>query len=146
MKKIYYLLFAVILASGSFYTQAQDVTNQNAYETAMEPMGDGKKGINTQASTADTDVVQWQDLHMQAFQNPAYRQVHIEFFLPAPAQVDLKVFDKKGNEIITLLDRTYVEAGEQTVVYDVSLLPSGDYTYLLHSEHGVKTGNIKVAK
>lgn len=62
--------------------------------------------------------------------NPFRRATTIEFRLPRPGTVALRVFDVAGREVSTLLERT-LDAGSHEVVFDGAGLASGVYHYRL---------------
>ena len=48
--------------------------------------------------------------------------------VPGSEHVTLKIYDLHGREVATVVDRQ-LQAGEHTVSFDASLLPSGVYIY-----------------
>jgi hypothetical protein len=71
------------------------------------------------------------DLH-QNFPNPFNPSTVISYSLPVASQAVLKVFDQLGKEVTTLVDEV-IPAGEHTVHFDATGLPSGVYYYRLKS-------------
>ncbi len=69
----------------------------------------------------------------QNFPNPFNPATAIEFQLPNPGKVTLKVYDPLGREVATLVD-SEMENGIHKINFNGSALPSGIYFYKLSSE------------
>ena len=67
----------------------------------------------------------------QNFPNPARSQTEIRFTLPATDQVNLQIFDTRG-ELIRRIEGTF-EAGANAILLDCHALPEGMLTYLLET-------------
>ncbi|MBI3365903.1 MAG: T9SS type A sorting domain-containing protein, partial [Ignavibacteriae bacterium] len=78
---------------------------------------------------------------LQNYPNPFNPVTTIEFTLPEPSRVTLKVFNILGQEVAVLLDDAIMDDGRQLVDFDASRLSSGVYFYQLYAE-GV-SGNSK---
>ncbi len=80
----------------------------------------------------------------QCYPNPFNPTTRIEFDLPEPALVTMKVYDILGREVATVIDRASYAAGAQSVVFDGRNLASGVYFYRIeaHSDrtsfHSIK--------
>jgi hypothetical protein len=72
----------------------------------------------------------------QNYPNPFNPSTTIDFTLPDAAIVTLKVYNMLGQEIATLLDRSEMGEGEQSVVFDASALSSGMYLYRISMQSG----------
>ncbi|MBI1803743.1 MAG: T9SS type A sorting domain-containing protein [Ignavibacteriae bacterium] len=70
----------------------------------------------------------------QNYPNPFNPSTTIQFDLPDPAFVTVKVYNMLGQEVRTLLDHESMEDGEQEVDFDASLLASGVYFYRIVAE------------
>ena len=70
----------------------------------------------------------------QNYPNPFNPVTTIEFTLPDPSRVTIKVFDILGQEVARLLDNTAMDQGHQLVDFDASRLASGVYFYQLYAE------------
>lgn len=68
----------------------------------------------------------------QNYPNPFNPLTTIQFAIPYPAQVVLKIFDISGKEIATLTDET-LQAGEYRYLFDGSELASGVYFYRMEA-------------
>ena len=64
----------------------------------------------------------------QNYPNPFNPSTRIDYQLPASALVIVKVFDILGKEIETLVDE-HQNAGNHSVLFNASNLPSGVYLY-----------------
>ena len=88
-------------------------------------------GFNPILSVKQESVPSQFDVH-QNFPNPFNPSTVISYSLPAASQAVLKVFDQLGKEVTTLVDEV-IPAGEHTVHFDATGLPSGVYYYRLKS-------------
>ncbi len=68
----------------------------------------------------------------QNYPNPFNPSATIQFALPKPSAVTLKIIDMLGREIATLVDEK-LPAGEHKVVFDTRTLTSGVYYYHLQA-------------
>jgi hypothetical protein len=75
----------------------------------------------------------------QNYPNPFNPSTTIEYYIPAPGFVSIRVFDVLGREVTTLVDDEK-GVGRHSVVFNASNLASGVYYYRLHS------GNILAAR
>jgi hypothetical protein len=69
----------------------------------------------------------------QNYPNPFNATTTIQFLLPEPERVTIKVFDLLGRELATLVSAAF-PVGTHQVPWDASSLPSGVYVY--HMEAG----------
>ncbi len=80
----------------------------------------------------------------QCYPNPFNPTTRIEFDLPEPAVVTLKVYDVLGREVATALDQTSYGAGVQSILFNGRNLSSGIYFYRIEARsvrssfHGIK--------
>lgn len=82
----------------------------------------------------------------QNYPNPFNPATRIEFSIPKAEQVSLKVFDILGKHVATLADE-FRNAGNYSVSYDASRLPSGVYFYQLKSvPNGRQAGSFSQTK
>ncbi|HYQ86320.1 MAG TPA: T9SS type A sorting domain-containing protein [Bacteroidota bacterium] len=72
----------------------------------------------------------------QNYPNPFNPVTTIEFNLPEPATVTLKIFDLLGREVATLLDEQAFDEGDQETSFDASGFASGVYFYRLFANQG----------
>jgi hypothetical protein len=70
----------------------------------------------------------------QNYPNPFNPTTNIQFELPNPAVVTLKVYNMLGQEVATLLDRQEMEDGVQEVEFNASSFASGVYFYRMTAE------------
>jgi hypothetical protein len=69
---------------------------------------------------------------LQNYPNPFNAGTRLAFAIPAPARVQIFLYDILGREVRVLLDG-HREAGTYDVATDLSDLPSGFYLYRLHA-------------
>ena len=107
--------------------------------------GIAQKGIWSRPLSEITDIVDHQPdipgnfLLNQNYPNPFNPQTNISFAIPQSRFVTLKIFDLLGKETATLVNE-YKQAGNYTVKFDGSNLPSGVYFYR------IEAGEFKEAK
>jgi len=76
----------------------------------------------------------------QNYPNPFNPTTKIEFDLPQPSVVTLKVYNVLGQEVRTLLDHQARKDGVQRVEFNAGNLASGVYFYRIIAEGTVKSG------
>jgi hypothetical protein len=81
----------------------------------------------------------------QNYPNPFNARTTIRFDLPEPQDVELTIYDLLGRKVQTLLDE-YRQAGNHTVTFDASYLPSGVYFYRLRAGDVVETKRMVLLK
>jgi hypothetical protein len=81
----------------------------------------------------------------QNYPNPFNPTTTIRFLVPQLLHVTLKVFDVLGREVATLVDGE-MDAGEHSVVFDASYLPSGVYFFRLTTSTFFQTKSMEVLK
>jgi hypothetical protein len=70
--------------------------------------------------------------------NPFNNRTEIKFSIPNGTRVTLQVFDTKGLEVATLLDKE-LKPGSYKCEFDAAGLPSGQYLYILRAGKYVRT-------
>lgn len=86
----------------------------------------------------------WVTLH-QPCPNPFPVSTTVSFELPQAADVRLDVYDFSGRLVETLVDQS-MTAGEHSVVFDGSGMPSGVYLLRLQSGSGVATARVVLVR
>jgi len=81
----------------------------------------------------------------QNYPNPFNPSTIIEYALPQPSHVELKIYDVLGNEIQTLVNDKQT-AGVHRVQFDSQGLPGGVYFYRLRAGERVETKKMTVVK
>ena len=77
----------------------------------------------------ETESVPEEFTLLQNYPNPFNPTTTIEFDLPEPAIVTLKIYNMLGQEVATLMDREELDNGIQEIEFDASGIPSGVYFY-----------------
>lgn len=81
----------------------------------------------------------------QNYPNPFNPNTTIEFALPAPTDVELKVFDISGREVATLASGLY-QAGRHQVDWDAKEFASGVYMYRMQAGDYIATQQMTLVK
>lgn len=81
----------------------------------------------------------------QNYPNPFNPETNIHFRIPNDGHVNLKVYNLKGEEIATLINRRK-NAGNHTIVWNASNVPSGLYLYQLKTGSFVQTKKMALIK
>lgn len=81
----------------------------------------------------------------QNYPNPFNSSTRIFFSLPHRSEVTLNIFDILGREVAALLNGE-VAAGEHSVIYDATNVPSGVYFYRLQAGGFVQTKKLVLQK
>ncbi|MEQ9264788.1 MAG: DUF1501 domain-containing protein, partial [Balneolaceae bacterium] len=81
----------------------------------------------------------------QNYPNPFNPSTTISFTLASTSEVNLKVFDIKGSLVQTLIQKP-MTAGEHSIQFNASNLPSGVYIYTLETSQGKLTRKMTLIK
>ena len=81
----------------------------------------------------------------QNYPNPFNPNTIISFSILERANVNLKVYDILGNEIVTLINEE-TEAGSYNINFNANVLPTGVYFYQLVSNEYVETKKMLLIK
>jgi len=82
----------------------------------------------------------------QNYPNPFNPSTTINFSLAKESNVNLKVFDLLGQEIISLVNNEFMNAGSYSYKFDASKLASGTYIYRLEAGDFVQTKKMTLTK
>jgi aryl-phospho-beta-D-glucosidase BglC (GH1 family) len=82
---------------------------------------------------------------LQNYPNPFNPVTEIKFSIPQTSDVELKVFDIMGNEVVTLVD-DFKTSGTYSVKFDGKDLTSGVYFYRLQTENFLDTKKLLLLK
>lgn len=110
----------------------------NLISVIINPINDVENGNDVQNSLMSFRLY-------QNYPNPFNPTTTISFSIPQSQNVELKVFDILGNEMVTLLNE-YREAGEHKVELDGSDLTSGIYFYRLKAGGFVQSKKLVLLK
>ncbi len=81
----------------------------------------------------------------QNYPNPFNPTTQIEYSLPAAQNVKLQIFNSRGEQISTLVNR-YQSAGTHRIQFNADNLPSGQYFYQLKTEKHNSTRRMLLLK
>ena len=82
----------------------------------------------------------------QNYPNPFNPSTKINYSLPVEGNVTLKIYDILGREVRTLINNEMKSAGQYTINFDASTLPSGVYLYRLQSGDFVQVKKMMLIK
>ncbi len=82
----------------------------------------------------------------QNYPNPFNPSTTIKFGITSEMVVELKVFDILGREVMTLINRDMMQAGNYNVTFDASSLASGTYVYQLKVGNNVTSMKMTLLK
>ncbi len=78
----------------------------------------------------------------EIFPNPTDRQTLVQFTLPESGNVSVALYDLQGRQLASLAAGEYMDAGQHSLMADVSGLPAGNYLCVIstddhHSAHSL---------
>ncbi|OFZ09096.1 MAG: hypothetical protein A2338_01925 [Bacteroidetes bacterium RIFOXYB12_FULL_41_6] len=73
---------------------------------------------------------------LQNSPNPCRDQTTILFELEKPTKISIGLYNQSGCKIVDLVRDENYQTGKQEIIFDVSKLQSGSYTYTLITESG----------
>jgi hypothetical protein len=82
----------------------------------------------------------------QNYPNPFNPSTTIRFGVTTAMNVDLRVYDALGQQILVLIDNRYMDAGSYDVTFDASKLASGTYIYTLKAGDNVLSKKMALMK
>jgi hypothetical protein len=82
----------------------------------------------------------------QNYPNPFNPSTIINFSLPKESNVNLKIFNLLGEEIISLVNNEYMSAGSYSYKFDAPTLASGAYIYRIAAGDFVQTKKMTLRK
>jgi len=81
----------------------------------------------------------------QNYPNPFNPQTTFTFSLPVASHANLSIYNILGQKVVTVLDKR-LSAGEHSIIFDASDLPTGIYFYRLTSENATITKKMVLIK
>ena len=81
----------------------------------------------------------------QNYPNPFNPQTTIQYTLPEPGDVSVKVFNVLGNEISTLVNENQ-SAGKHKTEWNAQSMPSGIYFYKIQAKNFIETKKMVLMK
>ena len=112
------------------------------YKLVPEGAFDVVIGMDTATEDGETPLTFALD---QNYPNPFNPTTTIAYSVPVSGSVTIEVFDLLGRSVSTLVDGT-INAGQHTVEFDASNLPSGMYLYRLTAGEKVETRKMMLLK
>jgi hypothetical protein len=82
----------------------------------------------------------------QNYPNPFNPSTKINYTLPVEGNVILKIYNVLGEEVLTLINNELMSAGEHTINFNASGLPSGVYLYRLQAGDFVQVKKMMLIK
>lgn len=79
------------------------------------------------------------EISLRSYPNPFRNATNIEFELPAPAWVTIRLFDQLGEEVKCILGRPF-KAGSHNIRFDASGLAPGLYFYSVETDRAIFSG------
>lgn len=80
------------------------------------------------------------------YPSPFSSSTTINFSLPSPSIVTLKIFDVLGNEVATVIQNEMKTEGDYSVPFDGSGLPNGIYFYQLQTSDNIETTQMVIVR
>lgn len=123
------------LEPGKEYTFRVKGRNADSLETAWTQLGE----VRT-LSTSPVDGVQVPEEFFlgQNYPNPFNPETTISFTLPSPGEVELRIFDLQGKQVVTLIAGSRMSAGSHKVTWDAKGEAAGLYIARLNFKGCVK--------
>jgi hypothetical protein len=134
-------LFAIPANSYSVENEIKFTSPARSVQMIMIEGGNNYVSVNDEAKSEFPNSF---NLY-QNYPNPFNPSTLIRYQLPAGVFVTLKVFDVLGNEVETLVSE-YQNAGNHSVKFNASNLPSGVYFYRLESGNYLNTKKLLLLK
>ncbi|HEX9974527.1 MAG TPA: T9SS type A sorting domain-containing protein [bacterium] len=100
---------------------------------ALETLQKAYSGMTTVVAQHDNPILLADFSLDQNYPNPFNAATTIKFYLPEPCHVTLKIFNSLGQEVETLVSRSY-SLGNHQAEWDASDLASGVYIYSLAAQ------------
>lgn len=128
------------------FAGADSITNHPLFAKSIRPVSSVNylfPGLSASEAVPDIQRIPYMSEELepesfalyQNYPNPFNPATTIEFQLPRPALVTLKVYNILGQEVAVLLDRSSMEEGYQSVEFDATGLASGVYFYRIIVEN-----------
>ncbi|MDF1545622.1 MAG: T9SS type A sorting domain-containing protein [bacterium] len=139
---------SISVGSGVYRWERPEVTdNSGSSSEIITNIDDGAVSVDLSTSVEDKDerALPASFSLAQNYPNPFNPSTVIDFSIPKAGDVKLKVFNILGQSVRTLIDGP-MSAGQHTVYFDASGLPSGIYFYRLTSLAGSSTRKMALIK
>jgi hypothetical protein len=95
----------------------------------------------------DDDFIIFNDFVLyQNYPNPFNPVTIIKYDIPVPGNIELKIYDILGREVMSLVNNERREIGRYEVQFNASNLPSGVYIYRLHANDYVSSKMMLMVK
>jgi len=123
--------------------------DMNTGQAVYEKSDSGWKSFTVQQGTfishGKNHATILQEAQLQNHPNPFNNNTLIKYFVPTSGMVSLKLFDIRGQEILTIFYK-YHKKGEFSIRLNASLLPSGMYICILSTENLILSKNMIILK
>ena len=126
-----------------YWVVAEDINNNISDESSHEII-DGTSGIQWKIAGGEVNNELNYFLN-QNYPNPFNPTTNINYQIKEKGYVILKVYDMLGNEVADLVNETQ-EAGQYTIDFNTSELPSGVYIYSLRVNDFIQNRKMTLMK
>jgi hypothetical protein len=135
------------LANGALAAQPTEGASLSNINSAVDAINNGfdqcRSVVSCQLTKEGTEITEYKgepvteaptDYALEVnYPNPFNPRTVIQFSLPKPAVVSLKVYNTFGQEVVTLVSHEAYDAGDYAVTFNASGLASGVYFYRLQA-------------
>ncbi|MCI0494174.1 T9SS type A sorting domain-containing protein, partial [candidate division KSB1 bacterium] len=118
---------------GAASIQEMLVTESELASYALETLQKAYSGMTTAIARHDDPILLTDFSLDQNYPNPFNAATTIQFYLPEPCQVTLKIYNASGQQVENLASQMY-SSGNHSITWDASLRASGIYIYSLTAQ------------
>ena len=121
-----------------------NINVNNDYEEVVGAIEQALESIEVSSETEPDNPFQFK--LEQNYPNPFNPSTVIRYQLAANSMATLEIFDLMGRNVASLVDNEFQQAGEYTVQWDASAVPSGIYLYRLSTQNMQLTRKMTLIK
>lgn len=112
----------------SNYVETEEIIALDALDPVVDPLDANKWGNPGEDDLSNDNS----ELSVNIYPNPFYNSVTIEYELNQPEEVEIYIFDQKGNLIERIVQNN--QPGKQQYLWNVSSVPKGMYIVYIKTE------------